>query len=298
MKIKISSVLGLFLIVSIAVVSCNRSKEEQGESYTFGQVKIVADESLFPVVDDEHQVFQSRYKRAKIEMVYKPLQEALSLFLRDSIDIAILPRDLKDDERAFFSKKNVKIRTTKFAIDGIAIVTSKENIAENITVKELKAYLSGEAADAPVIVFDNTKSSTVEYLIKNLDVKELKAPNLFALKTSEEVIRYVKNNPKAYGIISVSWMKRPTKEIAEDVNKIKALSVGIDRHKFFPPTQSSLKTGDYPLTRDLYIIDCQGRAGLGTGFSAFLASDIGQRIILKSGLAPDSLPSRQIIIRK
>jgi phosphate transport system substrate-binding protein len=39
------------------------------------------------------------------------------------------------------------------------------------------------------------------------------------------------------------------------------------------------------LARDLYIINCQGYSGLGWG-SLRLYGDIGQRIILKSGLLP------------
>ncbi|ADY53501.1 ABC-type phosphate transport system periplasmic component-like protein [Pseudopedobacter saltans DSM 12145] len=289
--------LVFFALVS-ALLSCNQ-KKERGENYTFGNAKIVSDESLFPIVDDEHLVFQTRYKKASIEMVYKPLKEALSLFLNDSIDVAVLPRQLTEEEKAVFAKKNVKVRTIKFAIDGIAVITSKSNPTEKITIDEIKAYLNGTTPDnAPVVVFDNAQSSTVEYLMENLNVKELNAKNIYALKTSEEVIRYVKDHPKAYGIISVSWIKRPTKDIEEAVNDIKCLAVKNKEGSYVEPTQSSLKTQKYPLTRDLYLIDCQGKAGLGTGFAAFLASDIGQRIILKSGIAPDSLPSRQIIIRK
>jgi phosphate transport system substrate-binding protein len=46
------------------------------------------------------------------------------------------------------------------------------------------------------------------------------------------------------------------------------------------------------------MINYQGFSGLGMGFASFIAGDIGQRIILKSGLMPIRLPSRNIIIRK
>jgi phosphate transport system substrate-binding protein len=48
------------------------------------------------------------------------------------------------------------------------------------------------------------------------------------------------------------------------------------------------------LARDLYIINCQGYSGLGMGFASFVAGDIGQRIILKSGLLPIRTPGRKI----
>jgi phosphate transport system substrate-binding protein len=52
----------------------------------------------------------------------------------------------------------------------------------------------------------------------------------------------------------------------------------------------------YPLTRNLYILNFTGKLGLGMEFAAFIAGDKGQRIILKSGLLPDSIPGREINI--
>jgi phosphate transport system substrate-binding protein len=50
------------------------------------------------------------------------------------------------------------------------------------------------------------------------------------------------------------------------------------------------------LARDLYIINCQGFSGLGMGFASFVAGDVGQRIILKSGLLPVRIPTRKFTI--
>jgi phosphate transport system substrate-binding protein len=122
--------------------------------------------------------------------------------------------------------------------------------------------------------------------------------NIYALNTNKDVITYISKHPKAIGIVSVAWMKRPTPDISEKVAEIKLMGISEKGGTYQKPSQSNLKMGYYPLIRDLYLINCQGRAGLGTGFAAFLAGELGQRIILKSGLAPDSLPSRQIFFRK
>ena len=63
------------------------------------------------------------------------------------------------------------------------------------------------------------------------------------------------------------------------------------------PSQENIATRKYPLARVLYIINCQGFEGLGIGFASFISGEIGQRIILKSGLAPVREPSRNISIR-
>jgi phosphate transport system substrate-binding protein len=98
-------------------------------------------------------------------------------------------------------------------------------------------------------------------------------------------------------------MRQPTEELEPLVKQLKVMAVKNSKglagsDKYYKPTQNNLALGLYPLSRELYIINCEGGAGLGTGFAAFLAGERGQRIILKSGLLPDSIPTREIIIRK
>ena len=82
------------------------------------------------------------------------------------------------------------------------------------------------------------------------------------------------------------------------IDKIKVLNVlNTQDNKYYSPSQNDIATGKYPLARDLFVVNCQGYSGLGMGFSSFVSSDIGQRIILKSGLVPIQFPSRKIRIR-
>jgi phosphate transport system substrate-binding protein len=88
-------------------------------------------------------------------------------------------------------------------------------------------------------------------------------------------------------------------EMQEYVNKINVLEVkDTNNTNYYSPTQNNIAEGKYPLARDLYIINCQGYSGLGMGFASFIAGDIGQRIVLKSGLVPVTFPSRKLHIRK
>jgi phosphate transport system substrate-binding protein len=58
------------------------------------------------------------------------------------------------------------------------------------------------------------------------------------------------------------------------------------------PYQAYVALKQYPLWRIIEMINCSGRTGLGTGFASFIASDRGQRIVLKSGLVPSNTPVR------
>ena len=65
----------------------------------------------------------------------------------------------------------------------------------------------------------------------------------------------------------------------------------------FKPYQAYLFYGDYPLARSIYALLNDPRSALPWGFASFLASDRGQRIILKSGLVPATQQVRVVNIK-
>jgi phosphate transport system substrate-binding protein len=138
----------------------------------------------------------------------------------------------------------------------------------------------------------------VRYIADIAGIKIDKQKNIFSFKTNEEVIKYVAENDGMIGVIGMNWIFQPSLELQNVVDQVNVLGVkGKDSNEFVFPTQDNLAQGKYPLARGLYIINCQGYSGLGMGFGSFLTGERGQRIILKSGLVPENVPSRKIVIR-
>jgi len=193
--------------------------------------------------------------------------------------------------------------TRCFAIDAVAIIVNQASNDTLITVNELRKMLSGQTKSDKNIVFDNEKSSLVRYLKDLTGANNFKPKSVFALKSNKEVIRYVSTHPDALGITGFSWLDDPDADYADAVSKTKIVAVRDEDNKqyptqYFKPSQTSLALKQYPLSRGLYIVNCTDRQGLGTGFAAFITSERGQRIILRSGLLPDSIPPREIVIKK
>lgn len=292
-----------FLCLSLVLYGCGSNPQTSQQSYTRGEMNILVDESFAPIIEDEVYVFENTYTDARINALYKSETEVLNLFLSDSIRVAILSRMLKPAEARFYENKKIKIRVNRFAIDGVALITNKSNADTTATVEDILSVLRGKPGKINRLVFDNANSSTVRYLKELAAVQQLPSAGVYAMKSNPEVIRYVYEHPGTIGVVGVNWLKHPDTVLSKVVDQLQVIAVknqpgkpGSD--KFYKPTQSNIALGLYPLTRDLFIINCQGGSGLGWGFASFLAGDIGQRIVLKSGLVPDSIPPREIIIRK
>jgi phosphate transport system substrate-binding protein len=128
-------------------------------------------------------------------------------------------------------------------------------------------------------------------------LSKLPEKDVFSFKTNNEVLKFVAENDGMIGIVGVNWLSQPNPSMNEIIKNTNVLNVkGIDGKEFYAPSQNNLAEGTYPLVRDLYIINCQGYSGLGMGFASFVAGDIGQRIVLKSGLLPVQIPTRKLNI--
>lgn len=289
-----------FVCIASVFNSCSSTTPKESETVISGKTTILVDETFEPIIDDQLRIFESTYKHAEITLINATENKVFHLLLTDSARVAVVSRQLTEGEVSVFTSKNIIPKTQKFATDAVTLVTHKSNPDSVISVEEIIQILRGNIANSTSLVFDNPNSSTVRYLKELAGVDSLPSKGVYALSSNEAIIEHVFNNPKAIGVIGLNWLAQPSKEQEPLVEQLIALRVKdkLADNEAYKPTQSNLALGLYPLARDLYLINCQGSYGLGLGFSAFLAGERGQRLVLKSGLLPDSLPSREIIIRK
>ena len=195
--------------------------------------------------------------------------------------------------------KKITPRVTPFATDAVAFIRNKKTNDTLVVLQDVIDFIKGKSvANIKGLVFDNPNSSTVRYMSELAGVKIDNQKGIFSFKTNEEVIKYVADNDGMIGVIGMNWIFQPSLELQKTVDQVNVLGVkGKGSKEYVFPTQDDLAQGKYPLARGLYIVNCQGYSGLGMGFGSFLTGERGQRIILKSGLVPERVPSRKIMIR-
>lgn len=295
-KIKL---LACFFFVAVLFVTCKQSDAKKNkETIIKGKATLLVDETVKPLLEDQIAVFEGTYK-AEIVLEAKSEKEAMQAFLKDTSRIVVLSRQLNADEAKFFEQLNIKPRTTKIATDAIALISNKKDADTLIAIKDVVAFLKGDSqTKIKGLVFDNPNSSTVRYMTTLAGVKDVPQNGVYSFKSNEEVVKFVAENDGMIGVIGLNWLLQPTANIKDYLTNINVLSVqGLNKNSYFAPTQNNLAEGTYPLARDLFIINCQGYSGLGMGFASFLAGEIGQRIVLKSGMLPTTMPGRKLLIK-
>lgn len=293
-SVKLSGLIILLLFIT----SCNKSNNNQ-ETILKGNATLLVDETLKPIMEDQIEIFESRYE-AKIKLDAKSENEVIQALVKDTSSIAVLSRKLNEDELKVFASRKIIPKTTPIAIDAIALIS---NVASNdtlVALSDVLDFMKGKSqGKIKGLVFDNPNSSTVRYMDSLAGLPSIPQKGVFSFGTNNEVIKFVSENAGMIGIVGINWLSQPSPKMQKYVDKVNVVSVkGLKEANYYAPTQNNIAEGKYALARDLYIVNCQGYSGLGMGFASFVAGDIGQRIILKSGLLPVKVPPRKLNVRK
>lgn len=289
----------VFVILFSTLFFCCKKNESNKETILKGATTILVDETLKPIIEDQIAVFESGYK-AELKLIPKSEKEVINLFLKDTSRIIVLSRILTDEENKHFENLNISPRVTKIGTDAIALISNKSDNDTLVALQDVINFIKGVGqSKIKGLVFDNPNSSTVRFMSELSGLSSLPEKGIYSFGKNEEVIKFVSENSGMIGLVGLNWLYQPSSESEKYIKNINVLSVkGIDKKNYIAPTQNNIAEGTYPLARDLFIINCQGYSGLGMGFASFVAGDIGQRIILKSGLLPVRIPGRKILIKK
>ena len=289
----------LFLcVIALFSIGCATSNENSTEvdTPTSGEITMSVDETLQPIAEAQVDIFQHQYPNAKINIRYRAEADCINDLFKDSSKLIFLGRTLKPDELKAFKDNTFNPPQVKIATDAIALVVHPKNRDTAFTYPQILKILRGENEQYS-IVFDNQYSGTVSYV---LDLTRQKAmpKNAYGVKSNLEAVNYVAAHENSIGVIGWSWISdSDDPKTREYLSKVRLVSLseregsGTEFHK---PYQLNLAQSKYPLTREVYIIQRERRNGLAAGFTAFVSSDIGQTIVLKSGLLPANQQDRWI----
>ena len=279
------------------------------ETPTSGKIRIFADESFQPLVETEVFTFTHLYTYAKIKPVFKHEVDLINDFMNDSVQVIMTSRKLTDDQIKWLRDTLIIARTIPFAHDAIALITNKANNDSLLKYETVKDIFTGNIKKWNQInpksqlgelsvIFDNAKSGNIRYFKEKFDLKETLPSNFFAVKTNKEVIDFVTRNKGAMGIISVNWISDKDDSLSRSfLYKINVLAVA---QPFFldqiytRPLPGNIYDKSYPFIRDIYLISRETFRGLGYGFIQWACAEQGQRIVLKSGLVPATMPIRLV----
>ncbi len=193
------------------------------------------------------------------------------------VSLAMASRELKDEEKT----KYPNLQTVAVAKDGIAVIVNPENAVEALTLKQIKDIytgtitgwqdVGGETAKIEIVGRDSA-SGTREFFFERVLNKEDFTKFMLEKNSNGAVQQYVSQTPTAIGYVGMGF---------ED--GVKVIEITGDDGKNSKPSVETVKSGAYPLSRELYFVTAGEPEGLAKEFLDFVLSAEGQKIVEEQG---------------
>jgi phosphate transport system substrate-binding protein len=296
----------LLLIGLLGFTACDHNNNPfvyQKDAHGRGKAEILVEQSFQPLFQTSIETFMSQYPRARVSAQYLTENDIIEAFYANKSKTIVITRDFNDKEKKYLQSKNVSYRSDKIASDAVVIVMHPAMNDTLLSVAQIRNLLRGEKTKLASntlpkqIVFDQNGSANFNFMINMLQIGQL-GQNVSALKSNQEVINYVKTHPGTMGIIGLNWIsdqEDPSSMAFMDGLRIASV-YDTDPQTACKPYAGFIYTKEYPLIRDIWVINKGRRSGLNTGFVLFMKKDDkGQLIIQKSGLVPALTPVRLVL---
>ncbi len=269
-------IISLFLMVIILLVGCNKKTEEnKTDKTTLSEtITVSGSTSVGTLMEKEAEKFKKDNSVIDVEINKIGSSAGIKDAINGDVEIGMSSRNLKDEEIA------EGLVEVEIAFDGMAVITSKNNKIDSLTLSEVKDIYRGKITnwkdvggeDSPIVVVSrqdgsgtrDTFQEIVGYTSEELYKESVIDDGSGDIKTT------VAGNDNAIGFISF-------RHIDDSINAIKIDDIA--------PNAENVKNGEYKLSRPfLLVYKEENLKESGDKLIDFILSKEGQNIVEESGL--------------
>jgi phosphate transport system substrate-binding protein len=288
----------VYIFLLLVLVACKKTPKDphENDTITSGLIRVACDENFKSLMDAEIAVFEGRNPKATIIPIYTAETEAIRLLTEDSVQFALVTRDVNAKERAILKEKFLYATPHLIGFDGVALLINTANQDSIIDLPTLKKIMRGEVTEWSQInphtqlgtirvVVDNQESGILRYVVDSIARTSALTPNIYGLNHPSDVVEKVQEMPNTIGLIGYNAYNDTAKNIR------------LMRINGYLPYAGDIMQADYPLWRPVYALLTDPKRRLPSGLSVFLSQQIGQMIVMKAGLLPmTDQHNRQVVI--
>lgn len=250
------------LALSFVLAACGGGSgggQGGGEETGGGEIAIEGSSTVQPITQAAAEAFSEQNPDAQISVGGSGTSDGFEAFCQGNTQISDASRPIDVEEEVSVCEENgVEFIEIPVAFDGLSIVVNAENdFAEDITIDELKTLWLPEAEgeitrwsqvrsewpDEEISLYGpGTQSGTYDYFTEDILGTDGESRTDYEASEDDNVlVQGVAGDQNALGYFGFSYYENNT-------DTLKALAVeGVD------PTQETIQSGEYPLSRPLFI---------------------------------------------
>lgn len=210
----------------------------------------------------------------------------ISALINGTTEICASSREMKDSEKTKLRERwNTMGKEIPVAKDGVTVYLNVSNPVSELSLEQLKDIYTRKVknwrelggSDAPILIYGRESSSGTYVFFKDTVLLGADfAPETQTMPGTAAIVNAVSKDPNGIGYGGVAY--------ASGVKHLRLKKT--PGGTAYDPTEENVKSGVYPLSRDLFFYLKQGPSGEIKKFIDWVLSPAGQEIVTKVGYFP------------
>jgi phosphate transport system substrate-binding protein len=261
--------LGLSLILALVAAACGGDDDAGGGSTgggtaLSGSIVIDGSSTVAPITEAVAEEFRKEQAGVEARVGTSGTGGGFTKFCNGETDIQDASRAINDEEKQACQAKGVTYQEFRVGLDGLAVVTSAQNqFLDTLNFEQMaKIFQQGGAKtwnqvdpsfpNEPIAIFaPDTESGTYDFFNEEVlgdPAEGGKKPRTDYTASSDDntLVQGIQGEANSWGYFGYAYYQN-------NQEGLKAIKVAEKGTQGIEPTGETIESGDYPLSRPLYI---------------------------------------------
>lgn len=268
---KILKGAGLLFLITSAILLCGCINGGQKKE----TLNIAGSTTVQPIASKAAEEFMKKNPDVIVSVQGGGSSTGIKMVVEGSADIGAISRELKDSEK----EKYPNLKPVAIALDSIVVVVHPDNLISDLTKQQVQDIFSGGIKnfkevggdDREILVVIRERGSGTRTTFEELVMDGGKITNAEGASQNPSngaVKAVISGNENAIGYLGIGYIDETVKAIKIDGTM---------------SSEETIRSGEYPISRKLYMITKGEATGLKKKFIDFVLSEEGQQIVEKEG---------------
>ena len=272
------------VLAPMLILGC--SKRQDGTGSEQKPITIKGSDTMVHLAGNWAETFMKQNPDIKVSATDGGTGTGIAALLDGTTDICAASRKIKNKELQLALEKNIHPYEIVVAKDGVAVVVHHDNPVNELTLEQLSEIFTDKivqwsevgGADEPIVVLSRESSSgTYVYFQEMVLKKQDYMQDAKLLPVTSAIIQSVSTNKLAIGYVGLGYA-------LDAKDKVKIIAVKEDDNSpAVIPSDQTVKSGQYPIARPLYLYANGEPKGTVRKFIDFCLSEEGQAVVKDTG---------------
>jgi phosphate transport system substrate-binding protein len=273
--------LGIALVL---ISGCSRQEDSTGSEQRF--ITIKGSDTMVHLVSSWAETFMKQNPDMEVSVTGGGSGTGIAALLNGTTNICAASRKIKNKELELALRKNIHPHEIVVAKDGIAVVVHPDNPVKELTLQQLSKIFTEKSFrwsdvgghDEEILVLSRESSSGTYVFFQEMVLKKQDyMQDAKLMPATSAIIQSVSTDKLAIGYVGLGYALA-----AKDKVKIVAVKAD-DNSTAVMPSDQTVKTGQYPIARPLFLYLNGEPKGTVKKFMDFCLSVKGQAVVTETG---------------